>query len=65
MIYYWLFGISLQCTIAELGVEKILFAVDWPFMSNMPGRKFMDAAPISEKDRQAIIGGNARKLLKL
>jgi 2,3-dihydroxybenzoate decarboxylase len=56
---------ALQCTIAELGVEKILFAVDWPFMSNMPGRKFMDAAPISEKDRQAIFGGNARKLLKL
>ena len=56
---------ALQCTIAELGVEKILFAVDWPFMSNMPGRKFMDAAPISEKDRALIFGGNARKLLKL
>jgi predicted TIM-barrel fold metal-dependent hydrolase len=56
---------ALQCTIAELGVEKILFAVDWPFMANLPGRKFMDAAPISEKDRALIFGGNARKLLKL
>jgi predicted TIM-barrel fold metal-dependent hydrolase len=56
---------ALQCTIAELGVEKIMFSVDWPFMSNMPGRKFMDAAPISEKDRALIFGGNARKLLKL
>jgi 2,3-dihydroxybenzoate decarboxylase len=56
---------ALQCTIAELGVEKILFAVDWPFMPNVPGRKFMDAAPISEDDRALIFGGNARKLLKL
>jgi predicted TIM-barrel fold metal-dependent hydrolase len=56
---------ALQCTIAELGVEKIMFAVDWPFMANMPGREFMDAAPISEQDRQLIFGGNARKLLKL
>jgi predicted TIM-barrel fold metal-dependent hydrolase len=56
---------ALQCTIAELGVEKILFAVDWPFMENVPGRKFMDAAPISEKDRALIFAGNARKLLKL
>jgi predicted TIM-barrel fold metal-dependent hydrolase len=56
---------ALQCTIAELGVEKVLFAVDWPFMANLPGRKFMDAAPISEKDRALIFGGNARKLLKL
>jgi predicted TIM-barrel fold metal-dependent hydrolase len=56
---------ALQCTIAELGAEKILFAVDWPFMPNVPGRKFMDAAPISESDRALIFGGNARKLLKL
>jgi hypothetical protein len=34
-------------------------------MPNVPGRKFMNAAPIGEKDRQLIFGGNARKLLKL
>jgi predicted TIM-barrel fold metal-dependent hydrolase len=28
-------------------------------------RKFMDAAPISERDRALIFGGNARKLLRL
>ena len=40
---------ALQCTIAELGVEKILFAVDWPFMPNVPGRKFMDACAACSK----------------
>jgi 2,3-dihydroxybenzoate decarboxylase len=56
---------ALQCTIAELGVEKIMFAVDWPYQPNVPGRKFMDAAPVSERDRQLIFNGNARALLRL
>jgi 2,3-dihydroxybenzoate decarboxylase len=56
---------ALQCTIAELGVERIMFAVDWPYQPNVPGRKFLDAAPISDRDRQLIFGGNARKLLRL
>ena len=56
---------ALTCSIAEMGVERILFSVDWPFMSNVAGRKWMDAAPVNEHDRALIFGGNARKLLKL
>jgi 2,3-dihydroxybenzoate decarboxylase len=56
---------ALQCSIAELGVERIMFAVDWPYQPNVPGRKFLDAAPISDRDRQLIFGGNARALLRL
>jgi predicted TIM-barrel fold metal-dependent hydrolase len=56
---------ALSCTIAELGVERVMFSVDWPFQSNLQGRKFMDTAPIEEQDRQLIYGENARKLLKL
>jgi 2,3-dihydroxybenzoate decarboxylase len=56
---------ALTCSIAEMGVERILFSVDWPFMDNVAGRKWMDAAPVSEPDRALIFGGNASKLLKL
>ncbi len=45
---------ALQCTIAELGVEKIMFSVDWPFMSNMPGRKFMDPADRPDECNQVV-----------
>ena len=41
----------------------ILFSVDWPFMPSRAGRKWMDAALVS--DRTLIFGANARKLLKL
>ena len=56
---------ALTCSIAEMGVERILFSIDWPFMSNRAGRKWMDAAPVSDHDRTLILGVNARKLLKV
>ena len=56
---------ALTCSIAEMGVERILFSVDWPFMNNCAGRKWMDAAPVTDHDRALIFGANARKLLKL
>src|SRR5471032_1321285 len=56
---------ALTCAIAEMGVGRILFSVDWPFMPNVAGRKLLDAAPVSERDRALIFGENARKLLKL
>ncbi len=56
---------ALTCSIAEMGVERILFSVDWPFQRNLAGRKWLDAAPVSEHDRTLIFGGNATKLLKL
>ena len=56
---------ALACAVAEMGVERILFSVDWPFMDNRTGRKWMDEAPLSDHDRALIFGGNARKLLKI
>jgi 2,3-dihydroxybenzoate decarboxylase len=48
-----------------MGVERILFSIDWPFMSNRAGRRWIDAVPVSDRDRTLILGVNARKLLKL
>ena len=56
---------ALTCSIAEMGVDRILFSIDWPFMRNTAGRKWIDAAPVGAQDRALILGGNARKLLKL
>jgi 2,3-dihydroxybenzoate decarboxylase len=56
---------ALACSIAELGVDRVIFSADWPYQPNVPARKFIDAAPISEQDRKLILGGNVRKLLRL
>jgi predicted TIM-barrel fold metal-dependent hydrolase len=49
----------------EMGVDRILFSIDWPFAANVAGRKFIDAASISTHDRAKILGANAVALLRL
>jgi 2,3-dihydroxybenzoate decarboxylase len=56
---------ALLCSVMELGVERILFSVDYPFVPNAPGPRWMERVPLSAADRAKIFGGNAEKLLKL
>jgi 2,3-dihydroxybenzoate decarboxylase len=56
---------ALRCSIDELGIDKVIFSVDYPYVKNVPGRKWLDAAPITKAERAAIASGNVKKLLKL
>jgi predicted TIM-barrel fold metal-dependent hydrolase len=56
---------ALLCSIMELGVERILFSVDWPFVSNMDGMKWMANVSLCAEDKAKILGGNARRLLRI
>lgn len=49
----------------ELGADRIMFAVDYPFSRNEDGRAFLDAMPVSPTDRDKIAHGNAERLLHL
>jgi predicted TIM-barrel fold metal-dependent hydrolase len=56
---------SLICTISAVGADRIMLAVDYPFSKNIDARNFIDNAPISDADREAIAHGNADRLLRL
>jgi 2,3-dihydroxybenzoate decarboxylase len=56
---------ALLCCVLELGVERILFSVDYPFVPNAPGMKWMQEVPLGNEDRAKILGGNAKRLLRL
>ena len=56
---------ALVCSMMEMGAERVLFSVDWPFASNLEGREFMANAPIRADEREQILGGNAAALLRL
>jgi 2,3-dihydroxybenzoate decarboxylase len=56
---------ALLCTMWELGVDRILFAIDWPYVDNAPGTAWMDTVSLSREDREKILNGNARRLLKM
>jgi len=56
---------ALMCCIMEMGVDRILFSVDYPFVPNPPGTKWMADLPLSLEDRTKILSGNVKRLLKM
>ena len=53
------------CSIAVLGVDRVLFSVDYPFAANEAGRQLLDALPLSPADKAKVAGENAASLLRL
>jgi len=53
------------CTVQVLGVDRVLFSVDYPFGANAAGRALLDALPLAPADKAKIAGGNAERVLNL
>ena len=51
--------------LAEVGVERIMFSVDYPYGSMAEARAFLEQLPVSAADRERIAHGNAERLFRL
>lgn len=56
---------TLLSAMAEVGADRILFSVDYPFEDLAEGAKWLDSAEIGETERQGIASGNARRIFGL
>lgn len=56
---------ALVCSMMELGSDRIMFSVDYPFAENRAGADWMEGMSISPGDKRKILAGNAERLLKL
>ena len=56
---------ALLCCVMEMGIDHILFAVDWPFVANPPATNWMEGVPLCDADKAKILSGNAKRLLKM
>ena len=56
---------TLNCTLAALGKERVMFAADYPFESAQEAGEFLDHVPLAEPLRADIAFGNAAKYLGL
>jgi 5-carboxyvanillate decarboxylase len=56
---------TLKFCIEVLGADRIMWAVDYPYQDHVDAVKFMDAARISEKDKQKIYHENAERVFKI
>jgi gamma-resorcylate decarboxylase len=56
---------ALNQSIAEIGIERVLWSADYPFEDISDAADWIDAAPLSDEDRQKIVRTNAQKLFRL
>jgi predicted TIM-barrel fold metal-dependent hydrolase len=56
---------ALLCCVQEMGIDSILFAIDWPFVPNKLGTDWIPHIPLCEEDKVKMLSGNAKKLLRL
>ncbi len=56
---------ALDCCIAELGDDRVMFAVDWPWGNNSVGAQWLQNAPIPDDAKRRIFSENATALYKL
>ena len=56
---------ALNLCIQEMGADRILFAIDYPFVPNEPGPKWMENTMLNAADKAKILHGNAENLLRM
>jgi predicted TIM-barrel fold metal-dependent hydrolase len=53
------------CTLLAMGIDSMLFAIDWPYESNKVGMEFFNKLSLNDTDKHKLAHGNAEKLLRL
>ncbi len=56
---------ALLSCLMEMGIDRILFSVDYPFVDNLAATKWLETLPLCAEDREKLLCGNAKRLLKL
>jgi 2,3-dihydroxybenzoate decarboxylase len=56
---------ALTDVMLEVGADRVLYSVDYPYEDMAEATDWFDRAPISEPDRAKIAHGNARQLFRL
>jgi 2,3-dihydroxybenzoate decarboxylase len=56
---------SLLAAIQQMGNDRVMFAVDYPFELLEDGARWLDDAPIDDEDRAKIGRDNAERLLRI
>jgi predicted TIM-barrel fold metal-dependent hydrolase len=53
------------CTTMALGVDNVLFSVDWPYESNVAAVDFLKRQPLDPRDLEKVAHLNAERVLRL
>jgi 5-carboxyvanillate decarboxylase len=56
---------ALRFCIDKIGVDRIMWAIDYPFQPTSPAVQFIERAPLSDVERSKIASENAKRVFKI
>jgi 2,3-dihydroxybenzoate decarboxylase/5-carboxyvanillate decarboxylase len=57
--------LALEFSIKQLGIDNVMWAIDYPYQPSEPAVAFMDAAVVSDDDRHKLYHGNAERVFHI
>jgi len=57
--------LALRYSIDRIGVDSVMWAIDYPYQPTTPAVAFMQSAPIPDADKQKIAHGNAERIFHI
>jgi predicted TIM-barrel fold metal-dependent hydrolase len=54
-----------ECAMKVVGIDRLLYAIDYPFSPVTKGEAFLDKLNLTPAERDKFVSGNAKDLLKL
>jgi predicted TIM-barrel fold metal-dependent hydrolase len=56
---------SLRCSLDAMGVENVMFSIDYPFEKTEIATRFIETAKVTEAERFQVASANATRILHL
>lgn len=57
--------LALRYSIDKIGVDNVMWAIDYPYQPTEPAVRFMDSAPLSDEEREKVYYKNAARIFKI
>jgi len=57
--------LALDYSIRKIGVDNVMWAIDYPYQPTAPAVEWMNKTPLSDADKAKVYGGNAERIFKI
>jgi predicted TIM-barrel fold metal-dependent hydrolase len=57
--------LALRYSIDRIGVENVMWAIDYPYQPTAPAVRFIETAPLSDAEREQVAHGNAERIFRI
>lgn len=58
-------SLALRYSIDRMGLDKVIWAIDYPYQPMEPAVKFITEAPLTDEERHAVCHGNAERIFRI